>query len=164
MAQSDPKQILLETNLWATRNILQACEKLTDEQFHHEFEMGPGSLHDTVTHILGAMRGWADMLAGREPRIRLEEGRRSATELLGMLDGIAQEFQAEIDAHDLDDVASSERGGRTYAFTRGGVLTHVTTHGMHHSTQCLNMLRQLGVDELPMNSVLEWMLTVDPVQ
>jgi hypothetical protein len=27
--------------------MLDACAKLTDEQFHHRFEIGPGSLHDT---------------------------------------------------------------------------------------------------------------------
>jgi uncharacterized damage-inducible protein DinB len=43
---------------------------------------------------------------------------------------------------------------------RGAVLTHVTTHGMHHRAQCVNMLRQLGAD-IPLNSVIEWMLTVD---
>jgi uncharacterized damage-inducible protein DinB len=36
------------------------------------------------------------------------------------------------------------------------VLTHVTTHGMHHRAQCLNMLRQLGVTPLPPSSVTEW--------
>ena len=48
--------------------MIEACAKLNDEQFHQRFEMGPGSVHDTVTHVLGAMRGWGDMLAGREQR------------------------------------------------------------------------------------------------
>ena len=48
-----------------------------------------------------------------------------------------------------------------YSFTRGGVLTHVATHGMHHRAQCLNMFRSLGIAPLPSNSVLEWMLMVD---
>ena len=74
MTTSDPVDILLTQNRWATRNLLEACAALPHEQFHQRFEMGPGSLHDTVTHILGAMRGWGDMLAGREQRPRLEEG------------------------------------------------------------------------------------------
>jgi uncharacterized damage-inducible protein DinB len=36
---------------------------------------------------------------------------------------------------------------------------HVATHGMHHRAQCLNMLRQLGVNPLPPISVLEWILS-----
>jgi uncharacterized damage-inducible protein DinB len=46
--------------------------------------------------------------------------------------------------------------------SRGGVITHVATHGMHHRAQCLNMLRQLGVTPLPKSSVVEWMVTADP--
>jgi len=38
------------------------------------------------------------------------------------------------------------------------VITHVTTHGMHHRAQCLNMLRHVGVNPLPQSSVLQWML------
>jgi uncharacterized damage-inducible protein DinB len=43
------------------------------------------------------------------------------------------------------------------------MLIHVTTHGMHHRAQCLNMLRQLAVpgisDRLPEIDVLEWQVT-----
>ena len=48
------------------------------------------------------------------------------------------------------------RDGRTADFTRGAILTHVTTHAMHHRAQCLNMLRHLGVTPLPPSSVTEW--------
>ena len=41
-------------------------------------------------------------------------------------------------------------------------LVHVTTHGMHHRAQCLNMLRHLGVpgvsDRLPEIDPLDWQL------
>lgn len=124
--------------------------------------MGVGSLHDTIAHILGAMRGWADMLAGRDIRDRIEQGGPYTPEQLGTLLGeVSGELDEALAAHPFDDIATAERGGKSYAFPRGGVLTHVTTHGMHHRAQCLNMLRQLGVDLLPPSSVVEWMLMVD---
>jgi uncharacterized damage-inducible protein DinB len=43
----------------------------------------------------------------------------------------------------------------------GAILTHATTHGMHHRAQCLNMLRHLGVTPLPQSSVIEWTWTAD---
>lgn len=163
MPTTDPLKILLSHERWATQQILNACSALTTEQFHRPFEMGPGSLHNTTTHLLGSMRGWTDMLAGREPRPRLEQDgvRRTPAELLALQDEVANEFHAIAAAHPVDDLVSAVRGGKTYTFTRGGVLTHVTTHGMHHRAQCLNMLRHLGVNPLPMSSVLEWMRTVD---
>ena len=159
MPTSDPIDILLAHERWATRNLLEACASLTEEQFHHEFEIGTGSLHNNATHILGAMRGWSDVLAQiEEPRVRLEEGRRSAAELMDMHASIADEFESLVKAHPFDEILTPSRGGRTFEFPRGGVLTHVTTHSMHHRAQCLNMLRQLGVEKLPPNSVLEWMM------
>ena len=161
MPTSDPVEILLAHNRWATRNLLEACAALSAEQFHQRFEMGPGSLHDTLTHIVGAMRGWGDLLAGREQRARLEGERRTPEELLGLLDEISDDLEASARRHPTDEQVTGSRGGRSYTFTRGGVITHVTTHGMHHRAQCLNMLRQLGVDPLPPSAVVEWMLMVD---
>ncbi len=64
-------------------------------------------------------------------------------------------------AHPLDQVLTPTRNGRTFTFARGAILTHVTTHAMHHRAQCLNMLRQLGVETLPPVAVVEWMLMAD---
>jgi len=163
MPKSEAFDILLTHNRWATRNLLEACAALSGEQFHQGFEMGPGSLHDTTTHILGAMRGWGDMLAGREQRPRLEGPKRTPQQLLELLDEISDDLEASAGAHPADEMVTGSRGGRSFTFTRGGVLTHVTTHGMHHRAQCLNMLRQLGVEPLPPSAVVEWILVADTV-
>jgi uncharacterized damage-inducible protein DinB len=163
MPTSDPVEILLAHDLWATRNIIEACAALTPEQFHHRFDMGPGSLHDTTTHILGAMRVWGDVLAGREQRPRLEGSNRSTTELLVLLDELSADLLAGARTYPLDETITRQRlDGMTMLLSRGGVITHVATHGMHHRAQCLNMLRQLGVTPLPKSSVVEWMTTADP--
>lgn len=123
--------------------------------------MGVGSLHKTIAHLLGAMRGWTDMLAEREVRERLETQQLTFDQIAAMAGEIADEFEAVVRAHPLDGIATGSRGGRTFSFARGAVLTHVTTHGMHHRAQALNMLRQLGVAKLPPSAVLEWMLMAD---
>jgi uncharacterized damage-inducible protein DinB len=161
MATSNPLDILLAHNLWANRQIIEACAALTPEQFHQRFEMGPGSLHDTVTHILAAMRVWGDTLGGREQRPRLEGTVRSIAELSAILDEVSAEIAVAAQMHPLADEATLTRGGKAYSFPRGGILTHVTTHGMHHRAQCLNMLRHLGAIPLPPSSVAEWMRMVD---
>lgn len=156
MPASDPIEILLASDRWASQQILQVCATLPAEKFHQRFEMGPGSLHDTTTHILGALQVWTDVLAGREPRPRPEGTNRTPAELLKMLDRIGDEFAAVVAAHPLNESVSRVRDGKTYTFTRGAVITHVTTHGVHHRAQCLNMLRHLGVKPLPPVSVTEW--------
>jgi uncharacterized damage-inducible protein DinB len=161
MATSDPIEILLAHDRWATARIIEACAKLTPEQFHQRFEMGPGSLHDTVTHILGAMQVWGDLLAGREQRPRPEGKQWTTDQLQKMLDETAADMAASAKKHPLDGIVSRVREGKTYQFTRAAVLTHVTTHGMHHRAQCLNMLRQVGVKPLPASSVTEWTIMAD---
>ena len=157
MPTSNPLDILLLHNQWATRQILLACEKLTADQFHQRFPIGPGSLHDTTTHIVGAMHIWIDRLAGQHQRPRLEGTRRIVGELLALLDEACMELSRAAAAFPLDHTATMTRGAKEYTFSRGGILTHVTTHGMHHRAQCLNMLRQLAVDPLPTSSVVEWL-------
>lgn len=162
MPSSDPIQILLDTSDWATRHLLDACAPLSHDQFHHRFDIGPGSLHDAITHILGSTRAWTDMLAAREQRDRLEsQGPYSVAELATLADEILADFRRHALARPFAESVIGQRGERTYTFTRGGIITHVLTHGFHHRAQCLNMLRHLGVERLPRSAVVEWMLKVD---
>ncbi len=159
MPAHNPLDILLDTNHWATRQILDACARLSDEQLDRRFEMGLGSLRETITHVIGAMRGWTDLLAGRPFRGRPEqESKKSVAELTAMLDEAATDLAKHARAHPVEESVTRERGGKSYTFTRGGVVTHVTTHGMHHRAQMLNMLRHLGVNPLPQSSVADWMV------
>ena len=66
MAESDPLQILLQHDKWATTRILDACTKLTDEAFHKRFDMGPGSLHDTQDVTPMALANVAVDIVGTE--------------------------------------------------------------------------------------------------
>lgn len=162
MPTTNPAAILLAHNRWANRQMLDACAKLTHDQLHQPFEMGLGSLHATLAHIAGAQRGWATMLAGAEPRPRIEKGGPyTLDQLRTIFDEATQELEDALAAHPLDAIATTERDGKHYAFGRGGVLTHVTTHSMHHRAQALNMLRHLGVDPLPHSSVADWMRMAD---
>jgi uncharacterized damage-inducible protein DinB len=160
MAESDILQILLSHDRWASQQILDTSARLTGDQFHRRFDIGPGSLHDTLTHVIGAMRAWTDTLAGAtEPRPRLEEGaqRRTPEELRSLLDESSRELAAEARRRPLGEtVTRRTRDGRTIELTRAAAVAQVTTHGMHHRAQCLNMLRQLGVTPLPPSSVVEW--------
>lgn len=159
MISSNPTDILITHDRWATEKILAACAGLSEEQFHRAFEMGPGSIHNTVTHIVGAMRVWGDLLAERELRARIEDGtKRTISEISDLHRLAADELEHEVRRLPLDATIRRERQGKTYTFPRGGVLTHVTTHAMHHRAQCLNMLRRVGVNPLPQSSVVEWMI------
>lgn len=159
MSTADPQAVMIAHDRWANTLMYESCKALTDEQFRQEFKMGCGSLQNNLVHNLSAMQAWTDVLNESELRPRLEENRYSAAELIQLQDRISPEFEAAALKGNFDDELTPERNGQQYRFTRGGILTHVMTHSMHHRAQCLNMLRQLGIEELPMSSVVEWMVS-----
>ncbi|MCA9272889.1 MAG: DinB family protein [Phycisphaerales bacterium] len=163
MAQSDPTEILLIHHRWANDRLLEACVKLADEQLDRAFEMGRGTLRKTLTHVAGAIGRWGDLLADRELRPMLDDQVLSIDELCAFYDEVTTDFELSVRRHRPEEIVSRELHGKSYGFTRGGVLTHVMTHGVHHRAQCLNMLRKLGVQQLPPVSVVEWMMMADPV-
>ncbi len=161
MPSSNPVEILLKHNRWANTNLLEAGRELPPELLNQHFEMGLGSLLNTIFHIVGAMQSRGDLLAGRNQRARLEAGDFDLAPIVALNEQVANDFESSVIAHPLADVLSGQRGGTSFSFTRSGVITQVATHGMHHRAQCLNMLRHLGVGPLPASSVADWMLMVD---
>lgn len=185
---ADPLHILLEHNRWATKRVLTFCEELSETQFNERFDIGPGSLNNTLTHIVGAMRRWADRIDGRplRPTIEVPEGstwtffggpeqgprpevpRRSPKELKRLLDEAAVDLRAVADRcvqRGLATVFVVNFGSKVYHFTYGAALTHVTTHGMHHRAQCLNMLRRLNAPCMSRQDVeigvIDWQAEVE---
>jgi uncharacterized damage-inducible protein DinB len=165
---ADPLDLLLGHDAWGTGEVLRACAGLSEEQWHRRFDIGPGSLHDTLTHIVGAMLRWADRIDGppRALRPTIENGtRRTPAEIRTLLEGAAADLAASAARarqRGLGTQVDITLGGTPYRFTLGAMLVHVTTHGMHHRAQCLNMLRRLAVpgvsDQLPDLDALEWQL------
>ena len=162
---SDPLAILLGHDAWATRELLRRCAALDEADWHRRFEIGPGSLHDTLTHVIGAMFRWADRIDGPPAPLRPSiEGdptpRRTPSQLLALLDEAASDLAASAARariRGLGTIREVTLGGTSYRFTLGAMLVHVTTHGMHHRAQCLNMLRRIGGDDRPLElDVLEW--------
>lgn len=179
MATTDPFTIMLRHDAWATRKMLGLCRGLSHEQFHRRFDMGLGSLHTNLTHVVSVMRRWTDRLAGRTPRPMLhalpeyphlsgEAKDRTPAELEALLDEAERDLWTVANAsreRGFGDTVHLEWPGddgrkRRYTFTHGAVIVHVCTHGMHHRAQCLNMLKQLKVpglsDKLPDPSVTDW--------
>jgi uncharacterized damage-inducible protein DinB len=171
----DPFHILLGHNAWAFRTLLEHCRKLPPEAFHQDFGIGPGSLHDNITHCLAVMGRWIDRIDGRplRPRIDGRAGgddatpvrRRTIDELLAILDAAAREWteilpRLRAQASEVREVTFPDGG--PFRFSVAAIIIHVTNHGMHHRAQCMNMLKRAGH---PINAdldELEWQVAGEP--
>jgi uncharacterized damage-inducible protein DinB len=162
----DPLTALLEHSHWAMRRVLALCAGLSPAQFHQRFDIGPGSLQDTLRHIIHNMRAWADDIAPRDARPSLAnlQDRHTPAELANLLDDATEDLRVLIEQsrgrlHEHVHV-TFRKGGPRFTFTRGVALTHVLVHGTHHRAQCLNMLRRLDLpdvsDRLPDIDLNEW--------
>ncbi|MBS0189945.1 MAG: DinB family protein [Phycisphaerales bacterium] len=178
---SDPYDLLLSHNLWATRQLLKLSARLTPEQFVRPFPIGPaekGGLHAILAHVIGAMGRWSDRISGRPPRPPLapawtgysgpvdERGRTPAE-----LDEILQISHNDLVAlapsirKDPARIVRLEFGGVPYSFTASCAFVHVLTHGHYHHAQCINILRQLNLpgisDQLPELDMTDWQSEAD---
>ncbi|MFO0859197.1 MAG: DinB family protein [Phycisphaerales bacterium] len=178
---SEPYDILLRHNLWATRKILDCCRKLTPEQFTRRFPIGPaeqGGLHAVLAHLIGAMGRWSDRIAGRTPRPPLAPaypGYKGPMDERGKtpdeLDALLQQCHDDLESlapsirQDPGRLIGMEFMGTPYTFTAACAYVHVLTHGHYHHAQCINILRHLQIpgvsDNLPELDVVDWQATAD---
>lgn len=157
---SDPIDILLAYNRWATIKLLKLCEPLEPSRWRRPFEMGPGTLEATFTHIIGALRRWADRIDGRTLRPRIDDGtERTPAQLIALLEEAHADFCGVVGrarAEGLGRVVTIDFGGKPYTFTAAGSIMHALNHGTHHRAQCLNMMRHVGLANLPEIDLCDW--------
>ena len=172
---SDPLEILLKFDAWANATLLDICITLREDQLHERFSIGPGCVHDTMTHIIGARLRWADRIReitvrpsievapggalGKDPMVRRTPAQLKQLHQQSTVD--LAHAAAESVNRGLSGALIVKLGSRKVELTRGAALVHITTHGVHHRAQVVNMLRRLGLSgaALPELSAVEWHLS-----
>lgn len=134
---------------WARDKVFAQFAGLTDAQLDRPFEMGIGSIRNTLHHIWAAERVWLDRwkIGGRAKFIQPEAGLPVAALLER-----SRSTGTERDAHlaRLSEQALSAKltftttKGETYSLPLGGQMLHVCNHGIHHRAQLMNMFRHVG--------------------
>lgn len=155
-------EMLIRYNSWTTGVLIDDAANLSHEQFHQRFDIGLGSVHDTLRHIVGAMLRWADRIGGRPLRPSIESGEpltpARLRESLVQADAELREAATLAEARGWDTEIEFPRDhGPPYHFTQLAAMLHVLTHGTHHRAQVLNMRRRLGLPQFPLDlDVVEW--------
>lgn len=146
--------VMLDHNAWATRVLIESCRDLSDEQFHQKFDIGVGSLHDTLRHVVGAMLRWADRIGERPLRTTIEDGPLLRVDaLLALLHQADAELRALAESLERADgwnttINFPNGVGGEFAFSKAAAIVHVLTHGAHHRAQAVHIRRRLGLAPL----------------
>ncbi|MFO0874287.1 MAG: DinB family protein, partial [Phycisphaerales bacterium] len=140
--------------LWSRTRILEAASRLTPAQLREPFPIGPGSVFAALNHLHAAEFAWLEALKGAPKAILPEHDPGGGLAPLlrdwADLDERWGDYLSKLDDRELDrPVTRTNRAGVTSTTAAHDVLVHVCTHGFYHTAQIVNMLRRLGVAELP---------------
>jgi uncharacterized damage-inducible protein DinB len=152
----DTIRILFTYQDWTRDRLMAVVEPLSDGQLDRAFEMGPGSLRETVGHLYASEWLWLARWKGRPPvRSDVPSEFASMTALRKAWRLTADERNAFLDTladTDLDrSITSTGMDGNERTFTLGQMMLHACNHGTHHRAQALNMLRHVGVNPPPLD-------------
>ena len=148
---------LLAHDTWTTRQLLLACQPLSDELLDKEFDIDHRSLRRTFVHIISNVEGWTALLV--QHPIQPPPGDTIA-QLLERLRNISREFAnvarriAREQRYDDCFVDADEHPPRLRTF--GGTIGHLITHDMHHRAQVMYLMEKVGLKQHIEGDLLSW--------
>lgn len=142
--------LLYDYHYWMTRQMLEACEALTPEQWDQALGHSWGSVHGVTAHMLAAEAIWLARWQGASPTAlakaedlpTLADVRRAWTVVeMETRDFIKQCDDARLAA----DLRYTNTRGQHFSVPLGALMLHVANHGTHHRGELVAMLALLGI-------------------
>jgi uncharacterized damage-inducible protein DinB len=148
---------LLRHDAWTTRQLLDLCRPLLDEQLDREFDIGHRTLRRTFEHLIYNMEVWSSLMAAEELARSRDSTLAGLTRRLDIaaarLERVARDV-ADRGAWDETWIDYLDQPPSVKSF--GTAIAHILTHSMHHRAQLLYLLRVSGVRPLPEGDVFSW--------
>ena len=140
---------LFEYGDWASQRLLEAASRLTAQQFTQKVLSSFGSVHLTLTHILGAEILWFERWQGRSPAAIL------AAEEVPSPDAVRSRWAPLVEARraylaDVQEAGLNERvqwtnmRGQPFTLLRWQLMLHTANHSTHHRSELATILTELG--------------------
>ena len=152
---------------WANRKVLDACRKLTAEQYVAEPVPGWSSVRSTISHIALAtefnLRTLADD-SDPDDRIPTEAELVTVDDVAQMLERAYRRFEElrpTLTPERLDTLLTLHAIGRTFTLPRWAILRHIVNHASYHRGQVASKLKRFGI-EPPNTDFFFWMIEQIP--
>jgi uncharacterized damage-inducible protein DinB len=144
-------QTLARYNVWATHRLLEAIEKISDEDYRRDTGLFFKSIHGTLNHLLvGEHMIWYPRFAcGESPKLALDAEIEPVRErLMQALRGGSGNWKPLIESWQAErfdgELAYTTTQGQAVTLPFSATLTHVFNHGTHHRGQITAVLTKLG--------------------
>lgn len=145
---------------WARDRVLAVAGGLDDAALDRPFQMGMGSLRATLTHVCDAERWWLEnWTRGMPDRFETMPGTTPVEAIRDAACEVSEARFAYLAGSSGGDlrraVYARPRPGVDLTFVLGDTMLQLCGHGTHHRAQALNMLRRLGAEVPPLDSI-DW--------
>jgi len=136
---------MLAHDRWATRQYLEMCRDLPNEQLDHEFDIGHRTLRATLDHMTYVVGFWRRLMVGEPhaaPRGELSVAALAARHERNY-DGFEALARRLAEEDRLDEIFSDHYD---YPQSFGATIPQVCYHNAIHRSDLRHMLVRLGLD------------------
>jgi uncharacterized damage-inducible protein DinB len=141
---------------WANHKVLDACRKLTAEQYVAEPVPGWSSVRSTINHIalatLSNLRTLVGELEDRFPNLTTVE---DAARLLERAYLRFEELRPTLSPERLSTLLTVRAIGRTFILPPWAILRHIVNHSSYHRGQVASKLKRFGIEQ-PITDFFWW--------
>jgi uncharacterized damage-inducible protein DinB len=150
---------------WANARVLDACRKLTTEQYVAEPVPGWSSVRSTLYHIALATEFNLRSLTGA-PGESLPAEAEVATvdDVARLLERSYRRFEElcpTLTPEWLNTLLTLRAIGRAFTLPRWAILRHIVMHSSYHRGQVASKLKQFGIEQ-PITDFFWWMIEQVP--
>ena len=148
-------------NIWATQRIMDIILALSEKKQIAEVPSSFNSLYKTILHMLDAESIWWQRMK-MEERINVpsENFKGTIPELVNILSKQSKQWEEWVNntpESSFDHVFHYyNKKKEHFKMPIYQMLQHVFNHGTYHRGQLINMLRQLGVENVPQTDFSFW--------
>jgi uncharacterized damage-inducible protein DinB len=135
---------------WANHKVLDACRKLTAEQYVAEPVPGWSSVRSTVYHIAWVSEFHQRTLAGDpDGSIPTETDLATVDDAARWLERAYRRFEElrpSLTPERLNSLLTLRSPGRTFTLPRWAMLRHIVNHSTYHRGQIASKLKRFGIE------------------
>jgi uncharacterized damage-inducible protein DinB len=150
---------------WANTRVLDACRKLTAEQYVAEPVPGWSSVRSTLSHIaLATVYNLRSLADDPDDSLPTEADLATVDDAARLLERAYRRFEAlrpALTPEWLNTVLTLRAIGRTFTLPRWAILRHIVNHSSYHRGQTASKLKRFGIEQ-PITDFFWWVIAVVP--
>ena len=136
---------------WANRKVLDACRKLTAEQYGAEPVPGWSSVRSTVSHIaLATEINLRTLAGGPDDPMPTEADLATVDDVARLLEHSYRRFEElrpTLTPEWLNTLLTLHAIGRAFTLPRWAILRHIVNHASYHRGQVASKLKRFGIEQ-----------------